>query len=32
MAEELTKLSFQEKIFDYEQEKEWNYKGKLIDT
>lgn len=29
MAEELTKLSFQEKIFDYEQEKEWNYKGKL---
>ena len=29
MAEELTKLSFQEKIFNYEQEKEWNYKGEL---
>jgi thioredoxin len=29
MSEELTKLSFQEKIFDYERNKEWNYKGKL---
>lgn len=27
--EHLTKASFLEKVFDYENEKEWNYKGDL---
>jgi len=29
MAEHLTKESFLEKVFDYEKNKEWNYKGEL---
>ena len=29
MPEELTKQTFQEKIFNYEQNKEWKYEGNL---
>ena len=29
MPEELTKATFQEKVFDYEQNKEWKFEGKL---
>jgi len=29
MPEELTKTTFQEKVFNYEQNKEWKYEGKL---
>ena len=29
MAEHLTKQSFQEKVFNYEQNKEWKYEGTL---
>jgi thioredoxin len=29
MPEELTKSTFQEKVFNYEQNKEWKYEGKL---
>ncbi len=29
MAEHLTKQTFQEKIFDYEKNKEWAYQGEL---
>jgi thioredoxin len=29
MPEELTKVTFQEKVFDYEQSKDWKYEGKL---
>ena len=29
MAEELTKTTFQEKVFNYELNKEWKYEGKL---
>jgi thioredoxin len=29
MPEELTKASFQEKIFNYEENKEWKFEGKL---
>src|SRR5512133_3226332 len=29
MAEHLTKESFQEKVFNYEQNKEWKYEGTL---
>jgi thioredoxin len=29
MPEELTKATFQEKVFNYEQNKEWKYEGKL---
>ena len=29
MPEELTKSTFQEKIFNYEQNKEWKYEGNL---
>ncbi len=29
MTEHLTKESFQEKIFDFENNKEWNYEGEL---
>lgn len=29
MPEELTKTTFQEKVFNYEQNKEWKFEGKL---
>ncbi len=29
MTEQLTKESFKEKVFDFENDKDWNYKGKL---
>ena len=29
MPEELTKATFQEKVFNYEQSKDWKYEGKL---
>jgi len=29
MPEELTKTTFQEKVFNYEQNKEWKYEGEL---
>lgn len=29
MAEHLTKKTFQEKVFNYEQNKEWKYEGEL---
>jgi thioredoxin len=29
MPEELTKATFQEKVFNYEQNKEWKFEGKL---
>mgnify|MGYP001809652484 CR=1 FL=1 len=29
MTEQLTNASFQEKVFDYTTQKEWNYKGEL---
>jgi thioredoxin len=29
MPEELSKATFQEKVFNYEQNKEWKYEGKL---
>jgi thioredoxin len=29
MPEELTKATFQEKVFNYEQNKEWKYEGNL---
>jgi len=29
MPEELTKVTFQEKVFNYEQNKEWKFEGKL---
>ncbi|TFG58007.1 MAG: thioredoxin [Spirochaetales bacterium] len=29
MAEQLTKETFKEKVFDFETEKDWNYKGEL---
>jgi len=29
MAEELTKATFQEKIFNFEKNKDWKYEGKL---
>ncbi len=29
MSEHLTKIKFQQEIFDYEREKEWKYRGTL---
>ena len=29
MPEELTKATFQEKVFNYEQNKEWKFEGNL---